>query len=338
VTLGVAIIGCGAVTRLVRVPVYSRLRDVVEVTALCDTDLTRAQEVAAQLAHGPAVYTRLEDALADPNVEAIDICTPHALHAEHAIEAFRVGKHVLVEKPLAATFADGVRMVEAAGEAGVVLAVNEQIRFGAGLLRARQLLDSDALCNLVVVRAHRLFVLPEPYAASGWRNDPRVASAGVLIDQGPHYVHLLRRLAGGVAGEITHAHALAASAQASTALIHVRYASGLLGELLLSWQVPTPPTAAVGYAFGTLGDLEIDGPGGALVWHGADRPVGEPTETVPRQPPLAAVEACIASFAHAAIANEPADMSGEEGLRDLAVVDAALRSLESGRLESVARV
>lgn len=345
--LGVAIVGCGAVSRLVRARLYPRLAALARVVAVCDPDLDRARQLAAELGPAePTVYGRLEDALADPAVEAVDVCTPHVLHAEPAVAALRAGRHVLVEKPIATTFADGVRMVEAAHAAGRVLAVNEQIRFGAGVRRARELLAEGALGELVAVRAHRLFVLPEAYAASGWRNDPDQPGAGVLIDQGPHYVHLLRRLAGGVAGEITHVQALAAGPRAPTALVHVRYASGLVGELLLSWRVPTPPTAAAGYAFGSAGDLEVDGPGGALVWRAAPGPSGpsgrgapgEPAEVVPREPPLAAVEACIASFVQAAAAGQPAEMSGEEGLRDLAVVDAALRSLASGRLESVASV
>jgi predicted dehydrogenase len=338
-----AIVGCGAVTRLVRVPIYPRLAAVARVVAVCDVDAARADEVAAQFAPAaPAVYTHLEDVLADPAVAAVDICTPHALHAEQAVAALRAGKHVLVEKPIATILDDGVRMVETARAAGVALAVNEQIRFGAGLNQARALLEAGALGDLVAVRAHRLFLLPEPYATSGWRNDARQAGAGILIDQGPHYVHLLRHLASGVAGEITHAQALAADARAATALVHVRYASGLLGELLLSWRVPTPSTAATGYAFGTLGDLEIDGPQGGLVWHRpaelGPSPAGQPGVVLPRQAPLAAVEACIADFARAAAAGRAPTVSGQEGVRDLAVVDAALRSLSSGRLETVAGV
>jgi predicted dehydrogenase len=341
--LGIAIIGCGAVTRLVRVPVYARLASLARVVGVCDVDLDRAREVAAQFGPAePAIHRRLEEVLSDPSVEAVDVCTPHAAHAGPALEALRAGRHVIVEKPIAARFEDALRMVEAARAAGRVLAVNEQIGFGAGLRRARELLLAGALGELVSVRAHRLFLLPPAYAGSGWRNDPRAEAAGVLIDQGPHYVHLLRRLAGGVAGEITHAQAVADGPRAPTALVHVRYASGLLGELLLSWRVPTPPTAAVGYAFGTDGDLEVDGPEGGLVWH---RPaalgpsaVGVPGVLVAREAHLVAVEACIADFVRAAAATGAAEMSGAEGLRDLAVVDAALRSVASGRMEPVAHV
>jgi predicted dehydrogenase len=333
--VGVAIVGCGAVTRTVRVPIYPRLSDVARVVAVCDPDVERAREVAEQLGSA-SVYRTLDEVLADPDVAAVDICTPHALHAEQAIGALNAGRHVLVEKPIAASFDDGRRMVEAAHENARVLAVNEQIRFGPGLRAARAQVDAGAIGTLVSVRAHRLFELPAVYAASGWRNDPRVPSAGVLIDQGPHYVHLLRRLASGVAGEITHASALAESAQAPAAVVHVRFASGLPGELLLAWNVPTPPMAAAGYAFGTRGSLEIDRHDAGLVRYG---PTGEAHMLVERDDYLGAVEACMRDFLDAAGGQaSAAEMSGEEGLRDLAVVDAARRSLASGRLESVVTV
>jgi predicted dehydrogenase len=146
-------------------------------------------------------------------------------------------------------------------------------------------------------------------------------------------VHLLRRLVGGVAGEITHASALAVSTVAPAAVVHVRFASGLTGELLLAWNVPTPPSAAVGYAFGTLGSLEVDGRDAALVVYDA---AGEARVTTSHGGYLDTVAACIADFLRAASGASPAaEMSGEEGLRDLAVVDAAQRSIGSGCLEQV---
>jgi predicted dehydrogenase len=333
-TVGLAIIGCGAVTRIAHVPVLGMLGDLARVVAVCDPDMQRAAEVAALVggARGARAYARLDEVLADEDVEAVDVCTPHALHAELAIRALDAGRHVLVEKPLATTFADGRRMVEAARRAGRVLAVNEQIRFGTGVRAGRAALESGAIGVLVSVRAHRLFELPPPYAVSGWRNNPSDPSAGILIDQGPHYVHLLRRLVGGVAGEITHASAVAVSAAAPAAVVHVRFASGLIGELLLAWNVPTPPSAAVGYAFGTLGSMEVDRRDAALVVYDAN---GDARMTSNKEGYLDTVAACIGDFLRAAAGESEAEMSGEEGLRDLAVVDAAVRSIGSGCLEQV---
>jgi predicted dehydrogenase len=90
---------------------------------------------------------------------------------------------------------------------------------------------------------------------------------------------------------------------------------------------------AAGYAFGTQGSLEIDRHDAGLVRYGA---AGEEDVLVRRDDYLGAVEACIRDFLNAAAGQtSAAEMSGEEGLRDLAVVDAALRSLGSGQREPV---
>src|SRR3954447_19200528 len=103
-TVGLAIVGCGAVTRMVHVPVLGMLADsdLVRVVAVCDPDLARADEVAA-LVGGAKTYARLADVLDDGDVQAVDICTPHALHAGLTVQALEAGRHALVEKPLATT-------------------------------------------------------------------------------------------------------------------------------------------------------------------------------------------------------------------------------------------
>jgi hypothetical protein len=125
--LGVALVGCGAVAQLQRARIYPRVAALGQVVATCDPEVVRARTLAEMLAGGgegaaPRPYAALDDVLADPHVEAVDICTPHPSHAELALRAIAAGKHVLVEKPLATTMNDGKRMVAAAHAAGVVLA------------------------------------------------------------------------------------------------------------------------------------------------------------------------------------------------------------------------
>ncbi len=85
---------------------------------VCDVDEPRAGRVAGRDA---SATDDLVKVLADPEVQAIAIATPASTHAEIALQAVEAGKHVLVEKPLATTYADGQRMVQAADAAGVVL-------------------------------------------------------------------------------------------------------------------------------------------------------------------------------------------------------------------------
>jgi predicted dehydrogenase len=294
------------------------------------------------------VYADLDAALADPRVQAVDICTPHPSHAGVALRAIAAGKHVLAEKPIATTLEDGRRMVAAAREAGLVLAVNEQVRFMEPVLRARAMLAAGDLGTPAAVRAHRIGYLGGEYMASGWRRDPHRAGGGMLLDQGPHYFHLLRLLAGAVAGEITHVGALGTTVRddwqpgaEDTAVVVVRFASGLLGEALFCWATRTPDPGAWAHAYGTDGSLDIFSREAGLLWHrsaagsggGAGRPA--PQVVLPVRPIDDALEACLADFLRAARGEKAPDMPGEEGLRDLAVVDAAYRSIRTGRLEAV---
>lgn len=348
--LGIALVGCGAVARLQRTRVYPHVAHLGRVVATCDLVPERAQELAALLAPPAtepgrqpepiAVYADLEAALADPRVDAIDVCTPHRHHAPVALQAIRAGKHVLVEKPLATTLEDGRRMVAAAREAGAVLAVNEQIRFLAPLLKARDMIAQGTIGRLACVRVHRIGYLSGAYMASGWRADPALAGGGMLLDQGPHYFHALRLLAGPVAGEITHVAALATTVRddwlpgaEDTATVIVRYASGLIGEALYCWATRTPALGAWVYAYGTEGSLEAVSREAGLVWHRPGHPGGE--VVLPAQRGSEDQVACLADFLQAVRRGGGASMPGEEGLRDLAVVDAAYRSIESGRLEPV---
>jgi UDP-N-acetyl-2-amino-2-deoxyglucuronate dehydrogenase len=365
--LGVALVGCGAVARLQRARIYPRVAALGRVVATCDHDLERARTLAAMIeaatGEAPTACASLDEALADPRVHAVDICTPHPSHAEVALRVIAAGKHVLVEKPIATTLDDGRRMVAAARQAGVTLAVNEQVRFMEPVLRARAMLASGDLGRVAVVRAHRVGYLSGDYMASGWRRDPSLAGGGMLLDQGPHYFHLLRLLAGAVAGEITHVAALCATMRhdwqpgaEDTAVVIVRYASGLLGEALFCWATRTPDLGAWAYAYGAEGSLEIFSRQAGLIWHRhpprAEHTAGSagappagvaqrtpasagPEVVLPARPIDDALEACLADFLRAARGESAPQMPGEEGLRDLAVVEAAYRSIQTGQLEQV---
>ena len=348
--LGVALVGCGAVARLQRARIYPRVAPLGRVVAACDQDAGRARALAellgAATGTAPAVYPDLDAALTDPRVQAVDICTPHPGHAGVALRAIAAGKHVLVEKPIATTLDDGRRMVAAAREAGLVLAVNEQVRFMEPVLRARAMLAAGDLGTPAVVRAHRVGYLGGDYMASGWRRDPHLAGGGMLLDQGPHYFHLLRLLAGAVAGEITHVAALGTTVRddwqpgaEDTAVVVLRFTSGLLGEALFCWATRTPDPGAWAYAYGTGGSLEIFSREAGLLWHRSAAGNGgahtAPQVVLPARPIDDALEACLSDFLRAARGEKAPAMPGEEGLRDLAVVDAAYRSIRSGRLEAV---
>lgn len=333
--LNVALIGCGALGEIRAEHCYPQLTHLARVVAAVDPRPERAEAFAARL--GARAYTDVEQALADPAVQAVDICVPHRLHHQVAMAAARAGKHILVEKPMAVTRAEGEEMIAAARAARVVLAVAENYTFFEPVLRARQLIDAGAIGRLVALRTHRVGYLSGIWLRDGWRQNADLAGGGILLDQGCHYTNILRRLG----GEITAVHAMASTGRddwrgEDTAMVNCRFAAGYIGQQFYCWATRTPELGAEAYVFGSEGSLEVYyiGRGVGLHLYRQDKPGGLEV-VLPRADYMESFVPTVEDFLRAALGEKPPAMPGEEGLRDLTVVLAAYRSLASGREEAV---
>jgi len=134
----VAIIGCGLMGQVHAGRAHSAGPGALAV----DVNPERALALSAPAAR---ISTDYEDALRDPQVQAVTICLPHALHAPVAVEAAHAGKHILCEKPLAATLPEADQMIEAAERAGVTLMVAENVRFEPVFRKMGELLAQGAI-------------------------------------------------------------------------------------------------------------------------------------------------------------------------------------------------
>jgi predicted dehydrogenase len=198
----VGLIGAGSIARAHAIA-YASARTYcgpgvppVRLVRLADVDEALAKAAAARLGF-EAWTTDWEAVVAGPDVDLVSIATPNVLHAPMAIAAAAAGKHVLCEKPLAATAAEGERMYRAAAAAGVVHAVNfnyrkvPAVRFIARLLREGRIGE---------VRQFRGVFLQD------WGNEARLprswkfaragAGAGALAGVGSHVIDLARHLVG----------------------------------------------------------------------------------------------------------------------------------------------
>jgi phthalate 4,5-cis-dihydrodiol dehydrogenase len=186
------------------------------------------------------------DALAgDPNVEAIYISTPHELHAAHAQLAAAHGKHIMVEKPMALSLTDCTAMIDAARAAGVVLMVGPSHSFDAPMRRARDLIASGAFGELRMIQALNY---------TDWLYRPRrpeeldPSAGGVLVNQAPHQVDMVRLIAGGLAQTVrasVGAWDRARPAPAAYAA-HVSFAGGAFASLTMDTDISTPMNSWAG--------------------------------------------------------------------------------------------
>jgi predicted dehydrogenase len=118
------------------------------VTAVCSRRPLEPRAVEEKYGLPLRVYQRYEDLLADGEVDVIDICTPHPLHAQQAVAAARAGKHLIIEKPLALSWEDARAVRDAVASAGVRCCVCFELRFSAQFTLTRSLLAQGLLGQL----------------------------------------------------------------------------------------------------------------------------------------------------------------------------------------------
>ena len=184
----VGVIGCGTIANAAHIPAYAKNPD-VEIKYFCDIIPERAEKAVAQYGCGTAV-TDYHEVIADPEVDAISVCTPNNMHPVITIDALRAGKHVLCEKPAARTYAEVERMMQAQRETGRILVIGVVNRFNDSVRRIKQYIDEGRLGNVhhvyVSFRQHRS--IP---GLGGAFTTKEIAGGGVLIDWGVHYLDIV---------------------------------------------------------------------------------------------------------------------------------------------------
>ncbi|MFJ3961474.1 Gfo/Idh/MocA family protein [Streptomyces sp. NPDC090036] len=151
--LGVAVVGAGYwgpnLVRNFQSSEQFRLR------WLCDLNVDRARQVLGAYSTVQATDD-YEAVLADPDVDAVAVATPAGTHLDVALAALRAGKHVLVEKPLAATYEDGLRLVNEAGERGLTLMCDHTYCYTPAVGRIREMVRSGELGDIHYVDSVRI--------------------------------------------------------------------------------------------------------------------------------------------------------------------------------------
>jgi predicted dehydrogenase len=246
-TVGIGLIGCGQVARAVHLPILARLPE-TRLVAVADTDAGRLAEAGARVPHAAQLmdYVQL---LAAVDVEAVIVCVPPALHAEATTAALQAGKHVYVEKPLAATLEEGARMCEAWRQSGRVGMIGFNYRFNALYQEARRLIASGCIGPVAGVR----MVFTTAQQPLGWRRS-RPDGGGVLLDLASHEIDLVRFLLDREVVEVL-AEVRSRHSDGDTAALHLRLANGVGVQLFVAFGTVEEASMEV---FGEAGKLELD--------------------------------------------------------------------------------
>src|SRR5918999_6423237 len=188
-----AVIGAGAGVLKAHLPAL--LSPGVDLVAVTDVNEEPGRSRAAEL--GCDFYADHREMLADELPEVCVILAPQPFHARIAIDCLEAGSHVLVEKPMAVRLDDADAMVEAAREAGRLLAVNFQQRFRPEVRVAKRLIEDGELGDFQRVSMTHYWTRPAAYYETApWRAAPATEGGGLLMNQASHDLDLLCHLLG----------------------------------------------------------------------------------------------------------------------------------------------
>jgi predicted dehydrogenase len=227
---GIAVIGVGGIAEA-HLYAYSKAEDRARLVAVVDVDEARARAAADRYGAAQA-FTDYRDALALPEVEAVSICTPPALHVELSVAALEAGKHVLCEKPVAPTLTGLDEIARAQTESGCVFSGIFQLRFGKGAQQLRLAIDEGRLGRVHLGVAETLWFRDAAYFSVPWRATWAEQCGGVTVSQAIHLIDALAWYLGEPVSVYAQASAVRGLTECEeTAVAVIRFAGGAIGQV-----------------------------------------------------------------------------------------------------------
>lgn len=328
IRFGIVGFGLHAVKRLM--PGFRKSQHTI-VTALSRRDPDRARQSATEYGI-PHWFTSTAELCASREVDAVFVTTPNSAHLSDVLTAVQYGKPVLVEKPMGMNADECVQMIAAADTAGVLLAVAQIFRFTESLARIRAIVQSGKIGEPVTARSE--FSYLGLSAVRTWIQSREISGGGPIMDVGVHCIDSLRFV---LHQEIKSVSAVAHYDQhwrdvEAAATLALQFASGTLGAVLVSARADyRSPLEIVGTEATVRAHdgLSVEDPVTIEVFRNAKVLHSEQVtnyDAYARQ---------VDAFALAVRGKQAFPATGEDGLRNQLVLDAAYRSISSGQAQQV---
>jgi myo-inositol 2-dehydrogenase/D-chiro-inositol 1-dehydrogenase len=289
------------------------------------TDPVAAKAEALATRYGARTVEDLEALLAS-DVEAVSVCTPSPTHAEIVVAALAAGKHVLCEKPVARTLADGRRIVEADRHSAGLLMIGHVSRFEPDHRAARDAVVAGRIGEVRMMAQSLVGELPT-WSERGWLTDP-AQSGGPLVDLAVHSFDYLTWVCGAVPQRVHAVGSARDDGLVDYAVATVTYDNGALAVVETSWAHP----AGHGLELAT----ELSGSAGRITWDYGGSAVGMLKRA--GQPPVALSQlgnrgfsAEVTAFLGAVESGSPSPVPAAEGVRALEMALAAADSVRTRR-------
>lgn len=331
-----ALLGAGIFARDAHAPALRTLHNRYRVAVIYSRTLESARKLAAAFPYAVETSTDLDEVLARADIDAVDIVLPIDLIPPTIERALAAGKHVISEKPAAPDLATGLRLLDTYEQYPDQLwMVGENWRYEAAFRQAAQLLTEGIVGRVTLVNwtLHTLIDASKPYFHTAWRQTPGY-QGGYLLDAGVHHVAALRLLF----GEVARVNALAALVDPAlppldTISASLQFDTGLIASYAATFAAPPPSPSSLN-VIGDMGALRIDRARIEIIRRDGDvehRPIAGVSEP--------SINAMLADFA-AVLNRDVVQVIGTpaQGVQDLAVMEAMLRSAAEGRTFEVERI
>lgn len=328
IRFGIAGFGLHAVRRLM--PGFELSKN-CKVTALSRRDMQKAQADAER--HGiPHIFGSTEELCQCPEVDAVLVTTPDVCHVSDVLACIAARKPVLCEKPMAMNADECRQMVEAADKAGVLLGVAHVFRFEESTAKIREWLANGEIGRCVLARAE--FSYPGWEHARTWLYDKSIAAGGPIADVGVHCIDTLRYV---LQDEVRRVTAIAkgdekSGSVESAGIFTLEFRRGTLASVLVStraqYRTPFEFVGDKGFLRADQG-LTVDQPVSVELWR--DQKIVR-TEQVSNE---LAYAKQVDAFADAISGASKFPATGRDGWQNQLVLDAAYRSIASGKCEEV---
>lgn len=321
--INVGIVGAGGIGR-VHAEAYARQAE-CQIVAVADVDAERGQALAGQV--GATYVASLRELLADPRVQAVSVCLPHAFHADAVVAAAGAGKHILCEKPIATSLDDADRMIAATRAAGVKLMVGHTHRFYPEHRRAKHLVDDGSIGRLLFAN-DVIWSGRDGDESLQWRGQVALNGGGIFMDNGIHAADRLRWWVGSevnwVAARTGRGRGLIEGEEHGTALLG--FENGVTATLQEA--IGTAQSAGACYVefVGTEGVMRVD------TWQGlrlCRRGKAWEVVEVPKDWPKG-FDAEIGEFLTAIREDRAPAVTGEDGRAALAIIQNIYRAAREG--------
>lgn len=338
--LRVGVIGCGSIARHRHLPEYAANPN-VELVAVCDNNAERALEIGEK--YGVPSYTSFVELLRNAEVDAVSVCTPNYLHAPISNAALLAGVHVLCEKPMATSEEEAKSMIETAKNSGKKLMIAHNQRFVASHQKARQLIQSGEVGKIYSFRTAFGHGGPEGWSVEGkegWFFQKDKAFVGAMGDLGVHKTDLLRYILGEEiveVGAFVETSAKEFATVDDTAVCVLKTESGIIGTLAASWSyVSKEDNSTIIYGENVILRLEDDPTNSLVVQYKNGDVVNYQLGKIQSNDEGGQSSSHVIDlFVDAVLNDREVAVSGEEGMKSLGVILAALESNETKQIVRV---